>query len=212
MPIRKLLLAAALAAAVVSGSAGAQALSKPGEFYFDADAQTTKPVVAIKENGDAAMERLAKIIERKAHAPTEAAQLAHLAMEGGRVELGRQLYGRALREIDSGSTYWRAIMWNYAWDLYHLGAHEEAFKYWVTLHGARNVSAAWMPPTYAVALWSLGRKDEAVEWYAAAVRSEPDLWRDSSRYAELLPAWRDSDRATLAQVQKAWAENPPRWP
>ena len=199
MPIRKLLLAAALAAAVVSGSAGAQALSKPGEFYFDADAQTTKPVVAIKETGDAAMERLAKIIERKAHAPTEAAQLAHLAMEGGRVELGRQLYGRALREIDSGSTYWRAIMWNYAWDLYHLGAHEEAFKYWATLHGARNVSAAWMPPTYAVALWSLGRKDEAVEWYAAAVRSEPDLWRDS-------------DRATLAQVRQAWAENPPRWP
>ncbi|MGO4777379.1 tetratricopeptide repeat protein, partial [Lysobacter sp. 2RAB21] len=66
--------------------------------------------------------------------------------------------------------------------------------------------------TYAVALWTLGRKDEAVQWYAAAVRSEPDQWRDTSAYASLLPDWRVADRATLAEVQKAWAANPPAWP
>lgn len=212
MFIRNLLLAAALATALASGPAGAQTLSKPNEFYFDADAQTVKPVIAVRETGEVAMERLAKILERKAHAPNEAAQLAHLAMEAGRNELGRQLYARSLREVDSGSSYWRAINWNYAWDLYRSGAPEDAFKAWVTLHNARSVNAAWMPPTYAIALWSLGRKDEAVQWYAAAVRTEPDQWRDSSRYAELLPEWRVADRATLAEVQKAWAANPPGWP
>ncbi|MGH8080655.1 MAG: tetratricopeptide repeat protein, partial [Lysobacter sp.] len=50
------------------------------------------------------------------------------------------------------------------------------------------------------------------QWYAAAVRSEPDQWRDASRYAQLLPEWRASDRAALAEVQKAWAANPPNWP
>ncbi|MGO1070856.1 tetratricopeptide repeat protein [Lysobacter sp. CA199] len=212
MPIRNLLLATALAAALASGTAGAQSLSKPNEFYFDADAQTVKPVIAVRETGEAAMERLAKILERKPNAPTEAAQLAHLAMQAGRNELGRQLYARALREIDSGSSYWRSINWNYAWDLYRSGAFDEAFKQWVTLHNARSVNAAWMPPTYAVALWSLGRKDEAVQWYAAAVRTEPDQWRDASRYAELLPQWRAADRGTLAEVQKAWAIDPPTWP
>lgn len=212
MFIRKLLLASALAAALASGPAGAQSLPKPNEFYFDADAQTARPVIAVRETGEAAMDRLAKILERKSHAPNEAAQLGHLAMEAGRTELGRQLYARALREVDSGSTYWRSINWNYAWDLYHAGAAEDAFRILVTLHNARSVNAGWMPPTYAVVLWSLGRKDEALQWYAAAVRTEPDQWRDSSRYAELLPNWREADRATLAEVQKAWAANPPAWP
>ncbi len=212
MLIRNLLLAAALAAALASGSAAAQSLPKPNEFYFDADAQTTKPVVAVRETGEAAMQRLAKTLERKAHAPTEAAQLGHLAMEAGRNDLGRQLYARALREIDSSSSFWRAIHWNYGWDLYHAGAPEDALKVFATLHNARNINAGWMPPTYAVLLWSLGRKDEALQWYAAAVRTEPDHWRDASRYAELLPGWRDADRATLAEVQKAWAANPPAWP
>lgn len=212
MLIRNLLLAAALAAALASGAAAAQSLPKPNEFYFDADAQTAKPVVAVRETGEAAMDRLAKILERKAHAPTEAAQLAHLAMQAGRNDLGRQLYGRALREIDSGSSFWRSINWNYAWDLYHAGAGEEALKVFATLHNARSINAGWMPPTYAVVLWSLGRKDEALQWYAAAVRTEPDQWSGTARYPELLPAWRDADRATLAEVHKAWAANPPAWP
>lgn len=209
---RNVLLATALAAALMSGVAGAQSLPKPNEFYFDADAQTVKPVIAVRETGDAATDRLAKILERKAHAPNEAAQLAHLAMQAGRNDLGRQLYGRALREVDGGSTYWRAINWNYAWDQYRAGAFDDAFKLWVTIHNARSVNASWMPPTYALVLWSLDRKDEAVQWYAAAVRTEPDQWRSSARYAELLPEWRESERATLAEVQKAWAANPPKWP
>ena len=212
MLIRNSLLAAALAAALVSGAAGAQTLSKPVEFYFDVDGQTTKPVLAVRETGEAAMERLAKTLERKANAPAEAAQLGHLAMAAGRGEVGRQLYARAFRDADSGSSLWRAINWNYGWDLYRAGAYEDAFKQWAALHNARSVSAAWMPPTFALVLWQLGRKDEALQWYAAAVRTEPDLWRGTSRYAELLPEWRDAERATLAEVQQAWAANPPRWP
>lgn len=209
---RKLLLATALAAALFAGATGAQTLPKPNEFYFDADAQTTKPVIAVRETGDAATDRLAKILERKAHAPNEAAQLAHLAMQAGRNDLGRQLYGRALREVDGGSTFWRAINWNYAWDQFRAGAPEDAFRLWATVHNARTVNASWMPPTYALVLWTLGRKDEAVQWYAAAVRTEPDQWRTSARYAELLPEWRDSERATLAEVQQAWAAKLPKWP
>ena len=67
-------------------------------------------------------------------------------------------------------------------------------------------------PTFALALWTLGRKDEAVQWYAAAVRTEPAQWSTPARYAALLPHWRDEERATLAEVQRAWAANPPAWP
>ena len=65
---------------------------------------------------------------------------------------------------------------------------------------------------HALALWRAGQKQEAVQWYAAAVRTEPAQWSDSSRYAQLLPLWRDDERASLAEVQQAWAAAPPAWP
>ena len=63
-----------------------------------------------------------------------------------------------------------------------------------------------------LALWRAGQQQEAVKWYAAAVRTEPTQWNDSSRYPQLLPAWRDDERASLAEVQQAWASAPPAWP
>jgi hypothetical protein len=69
-----------------------------------------------------------------------------------------------------------------------------------------------MPPTLALALWKLDRKDEAVSWFAAAVRTEPEQWRDANRFAQLLPGWQDAERAQLAEVQQAWVANPPAWP
>lgn len=212
MLIRSLLVAAILA---VSANAQAQQASslpasssplpKPAEFYFDADANATKPVVAVRETGEAAMAKLLKLIERKPHASAERAQLAHLAMESGRVDLGRELYARALQRLDTSDATWRAVMWNYGWDLYRAGDDAAAFEQWRTLMMTRNVTAAWMPPTFALALWSLGRKDEALQWYAAAVRSEPQQWGTTERYAQLLPAWREAERTTLAEVQAAWA-------
>lgn len=214
MRIRSLLLTAALA---VSGTAVAQtaatpSLPKPAEFYFDADANTTKPVVVVRETGEAAMQKLSRILERKAGADAEAAQLAHLAMESGRVDLGRQLYARALSGLDASDGIWRAVMWNYGWDLYRAGDHKAAFEQWRTLYAARGVTASWMPPTFAMALWSLGRKDEAVQWYAAAMRTEPLQWNNTAQYARLLPAWTEAERKTLAEVQAAWAANPPKYP
>ena len=54
MSIRTLCLL--VAGLVAAGGAHAQSLGKPAEFYFDADPSTTRPVVAIKETGDAAVQ------------------------------------------------------------------------------------------------------------------------------------------------------------
>ncbi len=212
MHFRHLILALALAAA---GTAHAQAdsakmaVARPAEFYFDADAQATKPIIAVRETGDAAVAKLLKLIDRNPRAKAEHAQLAHLAMAGGRADLGRELYGRALVRITPSDALWRAVMWNYGWDLYRAGDAAAALKQWRTLMMSRGVSPAWLPPTLAMALWTLGRKDEAVQWYAAAVRTEPGQFRDSSRHAQVLPDWTADERATLADVQAAWARNPP---
>lgn len=209
MPIRSLFFMALLA---VAGGASAQTLPKPAEFYFDADAKAMRPVVAIKGSDEATMQRLAKLIERKPDENVAEAQLAHLAMVAGRVELGRQLYARAVSGMDSRDAEWRAVLWNYGWDLYRAGDDAGALAQWLPLAASRGINASWMPTTFAMVLWSLERRDEAVQWYAAAVRTEPEQWRTTNRYRELLPDWTDGERATLAEVQAAWAANPPSWP
>lgn len=201
------LLAAGLVAA---GPVSAQL--RPAEFYFDEDATTTRPVVAVRETGDAAVQKLLKAIDRDPRAREEHAQLAHLAMEGGRVDLGKELYTRALARVPSTDALWRPVMWNYGWDLYRSGDAAGALAQWQQLVEARRSNAGWIPPTLALALWSSGSRDEAVAWYAAAVRTEPALWRDPANFPRLLPDWRENERATLADVHAAWAANPPAWP
>lgn len=210
------LLTLSLAASIaLAGAAHAQSLPKPAEFYFDADANTARPIVAVRESGDAAVERLLKAIKRNPRALEERAQLAHLAMVGGRPELGKELYAAVFGALDSNHSLLRSARWNYGWDLYRSGDAAGALAQWeplVSQYGARPPTASWMPPTLALVLWQLGRRDEAVQWYAAAVRTEPTQWRTAAQFATLLPDWRDDERATLAEVQRAWAANPPAWP
>ncbi len=58
----------------------------------------------------------------------------------------------------------------------------------------------------------MGQKQEAVQWYAAAVRTEPTQWSTTANYGQLLPQWREDERVSLAEVQQAWAAAPPAWP
>lgn len=209
MSIRALLLAAGLLA---SAGVHAQALPKPVEFYFEADALAVKPIVAVRETGDAATQKLLRAIQRNPRAVAERAQLAHIAMEAGRVDLGRELYADTLARITVSDSLYRPVLWNYGWDLYRSGDDEAALAQWQKLVAARNSTASWIPTTLAMVLWTLDRKDEAVQWYAAAVRTEPVQWLTTGRYAELLPEWKENERATLAEVHAAWVANPPTWP
>lgn len=209
MRIRGLLLVASLLAA---SGLQAQELPKPAEFYFEADTLAVRPIMVMRDTGDAATQYLARVIQRDPRAVAERAQLGHIAMELGRVELGRQLYADALARVTTNSSLFRAIMWNYGWDLYRSGDDEAALNHWRQLITARNTTASWIPPTLALVLWSLDRKDEAVQWYAAAVRTEPEQWSSTGQYVKLLPEWQPSERATLAEVHAAWVANPPTWP
>lgn len=207
MKLRTLCAALVLCIAGAAQAQTATALPRPAEFYFDADANAVRPVVVVRENGDAAIERLTKVIQRNPRAAAERAQLAHIAMEAGREDLGRDLYNAALAQLDASNVLWRAVLWNYGWDLYRRGAHADALAQWQTLVTSRSTTGAWMPPTLALVLWQLGRQDEAVQWYAAAVRTEPTQWNTTARYATLLPQWQPAERETLAQVHAAWARS-----
>ncbi|MXV34274.1 MULTISPECIES: tetratricopeptide repeat protein [unclassified Xanthomonas] len=194
-----------------AASVRAQALPAPKEFYFDEDRSTTRPVTAIAGSGEALVDRLASTVQRDPNANEARAQLAGIAMAGGRRELGEQLYQAALHGLPAGMQR-RQVQWNYGWDLLRAGDPGRALSEWSALVNGRPAAPDWVPPTLALALWRLQRKDEAVKWYAAAARTWPDKWGAGADFAALLPSWRDDERATLADVQAAWKAAPPAWP
>lgn len=202
----------AMILAMGSISAQAQNLPKPKEFYFGDDANVARPIVLIENSGDGLADELVRAMER-GRKPVEAtAQLAHLAMDSGRLELGKSLYQQAIEKAQARTALGRSVRWNYAWDLFRKGEAEAALEHWRALTADSIGEPSWIPPTLALALWTQGRKDEAVRWYAAAVRTEPDLWSDPANFVQLLPAWQEQERSTLAQVQAAWQAAPPAWP
>ncbi len=194
-------------------AAQAQGVPRPAEFYFDQDAGVAAPIVAVPEQGDAAVAALMRLRERsRRDADRATAQLAHVAMAAGRTDTGQALYRELLGRPSLNGVSRPALAWNYGWDLYRSGEVEAALQQWSELVSGRLVKPAWAPPTLALALWRLDRKPEAVRWYAAAVRTEPALWRDPARLPALLPDWTEADRALLGEVLAAWSADPPPWP
>lgn len=210
---RALANAGALLLSLGMSCAAAQGLPQPAEFYFDRDESVARPIVAIAGSDDATAALLLRQMERGGrNADFAAAQLAHLALASGRRDTGLALYARAVGMASDGSARQRSILWNQGWDLYRLGDVDAALSTWARAFPSRIVYPDWVPPTLALALWRLDRREEAVAWYAAAVRTWPDRWSDASALAGLLPDWSEADRARLAEVLAAWREAPPRWP
>lgn len=201
--------------ALVGGAclaAQAQGLPRPKEFYFDEDRSTTRAIVVVAGQGDAVVERLAALVQRDPRALEARVQLAGIAFRGGRRELGEQLYQTAIGSLSSNSQQYRSVVWNYGWDLLRAGDAGKAVDQWSLLAGGRPSAPEWLPPTLALGLWRAGRRDEALQWYGAAMRTWPDKWGDAAGFAAQLPDWSEAERATLAEALAAWRAAPPAWP
>lgn len=208
---KRMVAGALLLAALFVADVQAQSLPKINEFYFDDDV-AAKPIHAVSPEQVDAVDQLMKLRERGRKGLEATAQLASIAYRDGRDELGAKLYQEALASVADNSVQARGLRWNHGWDLYRRGVAQDALIHFTKAAEGTRGNPSWLPPTLALVLWNLDRKDEAVAWYAAAVRTEPGQWTETTAYPQLLPLWTDAERAQLAQVQQAWAANPPAWP
>jgi len=197
----------------ISMAAPAQGLPPIQEFYFDEDASTRQAIEVIDGSGDAVVSRLVRLAEREGRNADRAhAQLAALLMDAGRSDEGKAMYRQLLARLDQNNALRRPVLWRFGWSLYRAGEPEVALAQWSELLGGRGINPGWAPPTLALVLWKLDRREEAVAWYAAAVRTWPSRWSGTAQYPQWLPDWREDERATLAEVQAAWSRARPAWP
>lgn len=209
--LRQLSAGFVLAWGIGVGAAQAQSVPQIQEFYFDADSAAT-PMLVVDAEAPDLVDQLMKQRERGRRMLDATVQLAGVALAQGRTELGESLYQEALSTASANSVQGRSVRWNHGWDVFRAGDVDAALNHWSEAQATLRGNASWVPTTFAMALWSQGRRDEAVKWYAAAVRTEPKQWSSTEGFAQQLPTWRDSERATLAEVHAAWVANPPAWP
>lgn len=203
-------MAVVYAALGLVGTAAAQSLPATKEFYFDAD-PAAAPMVAIASDAPDLVDQLMRLRDRGRRAVEATVQLANIAATQGRQDLAQALFTEAQDSVQASSQAERSVRWNRAWALYRQGDAAAALPLWTQALGATRTDPSWAPPTLALALWSLGRKDEAVQWFAAAVRTEPQQWSSTANFEQLLPDWLPAERELLAEVHAAWLANPPSW-
>lgn len=198
-------------AVLLPSTLAAQEVPRPKEFYFEADEAVTQRMELHPGSDEATIERLMQARQRgRRDAAVATAQLAHIAYATGRADTGAALYDEA-RQRAGNARQRDSLHWNQGWDLYRSGDYAGALEQWRIAGAERLKGPAWLPPTLALGLWALDRRDEAVRWYAAAVRTEPQLWR-APDLERLLPDWTEAERAVLAEVAEAWQAAPPSWP
>lgn len=205
--VRTLLLCAVFAVV----PAWAQGLPRVAEFYFDQDSAAA-PVVVVPADAPDLVEQLMRQRERGRRTVEASLQLAGVAIGQSRPELAATLYADVLAGLSPSSLVGRRAYWNAGWGHWRMGQAERALELWRSCLASTRLQPGWAPPTLAMVLWELGRRDEALAWYAAAVRTDPGQWDDPGNHARLLPDWQARELAVLAQVHQAWQAAPPAWP
>lgn len=195
----------------VSCAASAQALPQIREFYFDIDSAAA-PMQAVDPALPDVVDQLARQRTRGRRMIEATVQLADIAAADNRLELADTLYKEAIANTPANSTIGRSVRWNYGWHAFRQGRLEQAGQAWGQAMEQARGQPGWAPPTLALLLHSQGDTAQAVTWFAAAVRTEPQLWADPANFGQLLPAWLPAEREMLRQVHQAWVANPPRWP
>ena len=196
---RVFLLAAALAGMPAAAAAQAAPLPPIAEFYFDDDS-AARPIEVVSPEGGDVVRRLERALQRDSRNALALGQLAGIAYASGRAETGESFYATAIGLASNGGTHQRQLMWNHGWDLYRDDRHEAALEEWLKAIAGHRGRPIWAPPTLALVLSRLGREDEALQWYAAAVRTRPERYVDRAAMERAYPEWRAEDIDVLVAL------------
>ena len=60
-----------------------------------------------------------------------------------------------------------------------------------------------------MALWSLGARELAVEFFSVAVGEDPALWRSLEAIEATTRDWRPNERLTMLSIHNQWLSTQP---
>lgn len=203
--MRRLLCATLIGLAMlhVAMAQDATALPVPQETYGENDPAAVRPK-PIDPLDAGARKMLEQILQYDPENVSARIQNANLMIARGLRQRGLGEYEYVRRVAQKDPKLLRQVVWNYGWALFDTGDAPRALAEWreaERLHGGRP---QWVPTTYAVGLWVAGERDLAVQFYRAAVNSNPRRWGEERGLAEATRTWSANEKLAIEAVYAAW--------
>jgi tetratricopeptide (TPR) repeat protein len=195
--------AAPVAAVPVRPASERVPVPKPAEVYRDAD-----PNVRADPKADANDPNLARYLdERLAQDPSDVparVERGYQRAQRGDAKGAEADYARASKAAADTVQRQRYVLWSHGWALLAQNQPEAALKDWRDSQHLHGGNPYWVPYSFAVALRAAGRDDEAVAYYAAAARSDPERWGTRSAMLESTKSWKPHERTRIEAVYALW--------
>lgn len=195
----------ACALALLPGGALAQELDVPTPAAAYPDRDPAGAIYPDMDPSDPGLEAtLNQAVRRGRNNPVPMAQRGlYFHLQGPRSR-GQRDYERAFQAGEPGSAELRYAHWSYGWALHATGDHAGALAQWRTAAEQHGGHPHWVPSTFAIALWSLGARDSALDFFDVAVRDDPALWRTSEAVQATTQGWRPNDRLAILSIHNQW--------
>jgi len=176
---------------------------QPAERYVDADPNArADPKI---EANDANLSRY--LDDRLAQDPGDVparAERGYQRAQRGDANGAEQDYARARKAAADTVGRQRYVLWSHGWALLAQNQPEAALKDWREAQHLHGGNPYWVPYSFALALHAAGRDDEAVAYYAAAARSQPERWGTRAAMLETTKSWKPHERARIEAVYALW--------
>lgn len=182
----------------------AQALpGKPLETYFQDDPAATLPR-EVDPTNRMAVTQLEQVLAYDPKNVSARLQHARLLIARGQSRHAILEFEAAIREAPEDSVARRQAHYAFGWALLRIGQARRAAEEWAIAARLHGGNPRWAPTTLALALWLADEKDLAIDYFAAAVRSDSRSWGSTRGLALSLRDWHEDDRATLEAVHAEW--------
>ena len=133
---------------------------------------------------------------------------AHLFAEGDDPLRAKRDFDAALETVGDDDVYRRNVLWSRGWVNYDLGAVDVALADWggaEELHGGHPY---WVTYTYALAYWTMGSGELALQWFDATVRAIP-VWGTDAGFEQKIKHWRPQQQAQMRALFAEWRNRHP---
>lgn len=195
-----------LAAALLLGGVCVHAqdvVPPPAGIYADGDPAAVRPALLDPQDRNARRQLDQVLRSNPDNVPARVLD-AWMQFERGSRPRALQAFNDAIRSAPEGSLPLRHAHWNLGWALFASADNAGALEHWqaaAQLHGGHP---SWVPTTFAIGLWLTGHSERAIEYYQAAVDSDPDRWGDAAGVAEATREWGANEKLAIEAVQAAW--------
>lgn len=208
MTYRALLLLFCLACAPSAKAADAVALPRPEPAAVYRDRDPAALYYAAPPGRNAQFRRnLNASIRSNPNNAAALIQRAYLHHASGDIEEGDRDFIRVIEVTADDPLLRRRALWSLGWSAFNRDDPRQAMAFWQQAADAFDGRAGWLPYSMALAAWAAGDQALAMDWYDAAVRSDPQ-WRQAEGVDARTLRWKPREREVARAVFQAWSARP----